>query len=248
MIKYLLTRPVTLTMTMVLVILLGVIAYTKINRQILPSGFSYASMFVRISNFNLSPEETDKQIGDPISGMLRTVKNIDTITATSTDDSLRLNIRFLPSANMVTAYSEVQSVIDRSREFLPENVEVRIFSWNPDTEAIMWIGYLPEAGTSRVDAKQIFENKIKPKILRINGVADVGAFGFRSPNAVVKLNPVLMESYGISPSKVVNALRQSNLTASLGTANKIPVVLKNEVTSIDEIKNVEINPGIRIST
>ncbi|MEZ4740906.1 MAG: efflux RND transporter permease subunit [Bdellovibrionota bacterium] len=244
--KWILNRPVTLTMAIALIILLGVLSFIKVKRQINPDGFEPRYLYVSVYNIQLSPDEADKAIAEPLSGLFRTIKNIERVNSRSHDNRVSFDLEFLPTANMRTTYLEIQTVLDRSREFIPKNSKFFIWRWNPNASPILWAGLQMTKDLPAEAVENIFESHIRPSIQRIEGVASVDVYGLRPKKISISLKEELIRQYKITALDVINELQNHSISSSLGKSGDIPVIFLNQISNIEEITSIQIKPGVSI--
>ena len=72
------TRPVTVAMCLIALLVVGGVAYVRVPIKLFPSGFQPPFMYVWLgySHRNASPQEAEQQIAIPLEEKLRTVKGI----------------------------------------------------------------------------------------------------------------------------------------------------------------------------
>jgi len=73
--KFSIKRPVTVTMILMAVLVVGFISYYRIKLDLFPSGLSIPYMGVWVPYRDANPKEIEEQIVKPIEGELKTVKN-----------------------------------------------------------------------------------------------------------------------------------------------------------------------------
>ena len=76
--------------------------------------------------------------------------------------------------------------------------------------SLAWDGRQSELNT-------IAEHTVLPRILRLEGVADVDLQGIRRREIIVELDRDVMSSHGIDISRVQRSLRANNINLSAGS-------------------------------
>ncbi len=72
-------RPVTVMMGLLTILVLGVIAYTRIKIELFPSGMEQKRLYVRADYDNSTPLDTLDKVVEPMEDILGTVTGIDRI-------------------------------------------------------------------------------------------------------------------------------------------------------------------------
>ena len=128
-------RPVTILMAFAALLVVGVIAYTKITIELFPPGFTPPFLFVNIPYPNSNPYEIEEKITRPVEESLQTVRNITNINSSSGTDGSVVWITFKQNADMTLAYNQVRDRMERVMAELPSDVEryyVNSFSNNDE--------------------------------------------------------------------------------------------------------------------
>ena len=108
-----------------------------------------------------------------------------------------VRVDFKAGTDMDLAAMEVRDRVDQARGVLPTDLDrVSIWRWQTDQREIMdvsvaWRG----AGNRLVD---IVRKVIEPRLLRINGVANVGIGGIEEKQLIVELDQEQLESHGVT--------------------------------------------------
>ena len=87
------TRPVTVIMLLVAVLVVGSIAYTRIPLGLLPLGLEGQWIHVTVPYRNAGPEEVEQKITRPLEEALATVPRIDKLRTSSYGSNANANIR-----------------------------------------------------------------------------------------------------------------------------------------------------------
>jgi HAE1 family hydrophobic/amphiphilic exporter-1 len=121
-------RPVTVTMCLVALLVVGAVAYTHIPVKLFPSGFDPPHLWVGVQYRNATPQELEQQVARPLEERLRTVKGIEKIWSYSSSRwGVDASLRFRQDADMVLAYNQVVDQIERFKPELPEDVRDNVW-------------------------------------------------------------------------------------------------------------------------
>ncbi len=171
-------RPVTVTMCLLALLVVGAVAYSQIPVKLFPSGFDPPYLGVGIQYRGATPRELEQQIARPLEERLRTVKGIEKIWSySSSRRGVNAHMRFRQDADMVLAYNQVVDQVERLKPELPEDARDNIWIWkhNDEGQSIMWAGVAID--TTIVDPFQFLEAHVKRPLERIDGVAKVDIWG-----------------------------------------------------------------------
>jgi HAE1 family hydrophobic/amphiphilic exporter-1 len=209
-------------MVFVAMLVLGVIAYSRIPLQLLPSDLSHPFIFIYISFPNANPSEVEKQITEPLEEVLSTVGNLKKLRTVSEANGARLYIEFQAGTQMDVAYTEVRDKIDRVRsgagsagQGFPDEVE-RIFirKFNPTNQPIAYIGVTYEEEIS--DPHHILEHRIRKRLERMKGIAKVDILGAWEKEIAVDLAMDRLKARGVGFYHMVQGLKKASFNMPSG--------------------------------
>ena len=215
--RFSISRPVTVAMCLVALLVIGSVSYMKIRLQAFPSGWEWKRLWVWVDSRDTSPKENDQEICRLFETYLGTVKNLRSMRTWAAKDWADASLRFRPETDMSLAYNQVMDRLDRLKLELPPEKRDRtgVWKYNEETDQeIIWMGLAPPAGVD--DIQSFIENKVQRRLERIDGVAKISFWGrFRKEIMVVVLQE-RMRSLGVRPADVVQALQGENFALAGG--------------------------------
>ena len=243
------TRPVTVTMCLVALLVVGIVAYARLQVQAFPSGMQNRRLWVGIDYPGMSPQEIDRNYRQPIEERMRTVKNYKYIESwSSTGWGLWMGLEFRPDADLDLAYNQMLDRLERAKLELPEEIRdyVYIHKFNADTDtSIMWMGVsIPEGIT---DPYEFLDKNVRRPIERIKGVASLNIWGAHQREVMVEVDLERMATHGVGNYALIQALRSDNFALSGGYVKeggkKLFVRSAANYESLQEVGNVPIRLG-----
>ena len=167
-------------MIIISIIVIGTISLYRIPLLYLPE-ISGNSLNVHIPYKSSSPEEVESLITLHVEDALGTVKHVETLESSSLEDGSWITLEFKRGTNIDIAALEVKDKIEQVRNKLPEDVEnIRIHRWKTGDLAVIQFRVSTHGDISKLYT--IVENVIRPRIQRINGVANVDIHGIKKNN------------------------------------------------------------------
>ncbi len=215
--RFSITRPVTVAMCLVALLVIGCVSYAKIRLQAFPSGWEWKRLWVWVDSRDTSPRENDQEICRLFESYLGTVKNLRSMRTWAGKDWANAGLRFRPETDMSLAYNQVMDRLDRLKLELPPEKRERtgVWKYNEETDQeIIWMGVAPPEGLD--DIQSFIEDRVQRRLERIDGVAKISFWGrFRKEITVVVLQE-RMRSLGVRPADVVQALQGENFALAGG--------------------------------
>ncbi|GAW92432.1 efflux RND transporter permease subunit [Calderihabitans maritimus] len=228
-------RPVTVVMVICIVLLLGGISLSRLAIDLYPDiKLPVAAVVTNYSG--ASPEEIEKLVTRPLEEILGTVNNVDQIVSESYAGTSLVVVWFDWGTDMDFATLQMREKIDFIKPFLPEDVESpKVLKMDPNMMPVVEAAV--SGGRSQVELKRLVEDVIQNRLERLEGVATVYVSGGLTREIQVLVDPVKLQSYGLSLEQIKQTLRGENLNLSSGEI----VEGKTElfVRTLGEFRNVE---------
>lgn len=169
-------KPYTVIVGIVLVIILGVVSFTNMTADLLPSmNLPYAVVITTYPG--ASPEEVELAVSKPVESSMATISNISNISSVSRENMSLVICEFEESANMDSVTIEMRENLDQISSYWSESVgKPIIMKLNPDMLPIMVAAVSKDDLTSAQVTEYVAEF-ITPEIESIVGVASVSSTG-----------------------------------------------------------------------
>ncbi len=243
MAKLAITRPVTVIMSLLALIVVGYIAYTQIAVELMPAGFSPPYLGVYAPYPNANPEEVEQFIARPIEEVVRTIKGIKTVSTRSFTSGCWTFLHFNQGTDMDLAYSQLRDRMERVRPDLPEDLErTYIRKWSNDDDPVIWLSLSYDKAID--DPFFLIEQYIKKPLERIDGVASVEIEGVDEKSVQIRVKQDAVKRYRINLYEVIQKLRNDNFAMSSGNLRegnqKIYVRSVGKFKTLDDIRRIPV--------
>ena len=207
-------RPVFATVINLVVLLVGIIAYTRLPVRLIPN-VDTPVVTVNTGYPGASAQVIESQITQPIEDALSGVEGIDFISSVSREQSSQVTIRFNLDRDPDGAASDVRDRVGQARGFLPDEAnEPIIQKQEADQQPIIYLAFSSDRH-SNVELADTAERLVKDRIQTIPGVAQAQVFA--STYAMrVWLQPQRLAGFGLTPPDVEAALRAQNVEIPAG--------------------------------
>lgn len=243
-------RPITTLMIILTAVVIGVISLYKIPLSYLPE-ITGNSLRVHIPYRSSSPQEIEDLITIHVEDALGTVKLVETIESTSTGESSDVTLVFKMGTDMDIAALEVKENVEQIRHKLPEDIEkIRIYRFKSGDLPIVELSVSFHGDVSEL--YDIVEDVLKPKIQRIDGVANVNVLGIEQKQLFVELDLERLKSHNIDTYALRKYMKSNNVNISAGNliGGPIKYIVRTigEFQNVNEISNLPVNEkGIKLS-
>ncbi|MCF7926650.1 MAG: efflux RND transporter permease subunit [Candidatus Izimaplasma sp.] len=196
LISYSVNRAITVFMAVIIVIVFGVVSYTNLTTDLLPS-LNIPYSVVVTTYPTASPEEVEEVVTKPLEETLATITNVKQITSQSSENFSLLFLEFNGDTDMDSAIIEMRENLDGVQATFPDMVgNSRIIKINPDMMPIMQLSVSKE-GLSQQELTNYVEEEVLPQLERVPGVASVSASGLYESELQVLLDEEQLTSYNM---------------------------------------------------
>lgn len=183
--KFSVKKPYTVLVGVVMAIVLGVVAFTRMTADLLPS-MSLPYAIVMTTYVGASPETVETVVTKPIESSMATVSNIESISSVSSENYSMVILEFSQTANMDSISLEIREKLDQITGYWNDDLigNPMIMKLNPDMMPVM----IAAAGVEGMDVAEVsayVQDIIVPELESIEGVASVSPTGLIEENVNV---------------------------------------------------------------
>ena len=242
--KFAIERPVTISVTLLAILVIGFIAFQQIPIELLPSGFRAPYLGVWVPYRNANPKEIEEQIARPVEEEVRTIHGVKQVRSFSHTDGCWVGMEFIQGTDMDFAYDQLRDRMERVKPILPDDIDryyLRKFGRDDEPVILLSIS-IPE---SVDDPYYLVEHYIKRPIERIDGVANIEVWGAFEKVIQILVNQDKIDAYGVNLFETIQQLRQDNFAISSGWVieggKKFLVRSLGRFQDLEDIRNIPLN-------
>jgi multidrug efflux pump subunit AcrB len=227
-----------------LILIIGPLAAMRTPTDIFPD-IKVPVIGVAWTYTGLSPDDMANRIITPYERILpTTVNDVEHIESTSLPGMGIVKIYFQPNVDIRTATAQVTSVSQTALKQMPPGVQPPlILNYNASTVPILQL-----ASSSKTQSEQQVldqtQNFIRPILSTVPGAAIPYSYGGRVRQVQIDLDPVALQSKGLSAQDVANAIAAQNQITPVGQIKvgglQYDVQLNDAVPTIEDLNNVPI--------
>ncbi|MFH1776580.1 MAG: efflux RND transporter permease subunit [Candidatus Omnitrophota bacterium] len=244
---YSVKRKITTLMIFAGILLIGITSLLRLPVELMPNlSFGNVTIIINVRG-GIPPEEIEQRITKKIEEAVSGVSHLKSIESTSEENTSTVVLKFEPGIDMDFAALEVREKFARVKNKLPSEIEKPIIAKYEYSDVPIMIlamtggkRYTPEA------LGKIIDDSLKPRLERIDGVAEVEVGGRRERKILVELSERKLQSFAISIQKVINVLNTNNLNLLAGDIESEDNILV--IRTIGEFKEVRDISNIGIAT
>jgi CzcA family heavy metal efflux pump len=222
--------------------LAGVYSALRTPSSVFPQT-NFPRVVILVDNGVMPADEMMATITRPIEEAMKDIPGSLTVRSTTGRGSAEVSVFFDWRVDMIQSENYVNSRLAQIRAELPATARTTV--WRLTFSAFPIIGI--SLTSPRRDLMQLWETArydVKPRLLRIPGVARVDLVGGRTPEYHVVVDPRRLLAAGLTLPQVTEALNRSNLIAPTGMHEEnytlYLAVVDGRVHGIEDIENLAV--------
>jgi multidrug efflux pump subunit AcrB len=239
-----LARPYTFIVLALLILLVSPVMILRTPTDIFPN-IDIPVIAVAWQYTGMNPEELEGRLTNTFERLLTiVVDNIEHIESTTVNGQAIVKIYLQHGASLDTANAQVTSGSQTILRFLPPGtLPPLIINYSASTVPILQLG-LSGNGLSEQQLNDLGQNFLRPQLVTVPGSVIPFLYGGKQRQVMIDLNPGLMQSKGLAPQDVLNAVQQQNLILPSGTAKMGPfeydVRLNASTRTVPELNDLPV--------
>ena len=198
---------------LVFLLITGALVYTVVPKEAEPD-VNIPIIYTTVTLQGISPTDAERLLVKPMEQELRTVEGVKEMRSSAFEGGAYVLLEFEAGFDSDKALADVRDKVKDARpEMPPEADEPKTHEVNLSLFPILVVtlaGDIPESALLRVARNLQDEIEAIPAVLNANIAGD------REEQVEILIDPLLLESYGISASEAVNAVNRSNRLIAAG--------------------------------
>ncbi|MEO0545983.1 MAG: efflux RND transporter permease subunit [Pseudomonadota bacterium] len=220
-IRFAIDRPIAVIAAVLIAILFGGIALSRIPIQLAPD---VRKPIVVIETVwpGAAPSEVEREIVNPQEEALRGLEGLEIMTSRSLTGRAEVTLEFAVGTQMSQSLLLVSNRLDRVSGYPDEADEPSLNTSGSDDSPIAWVLLTAQDGNTRSMPTygDFVEDVIKDRVERIEGVSAVNIFGGVTRELQVVIDPRRLSRYQLTVPEVVRVLRAENISISAGDVDE----------------------------
>ena len=208
-------RPVLAIVMSITIVLFGVIGISLLGIREYPS-VDPPVISVRTSYTGANADVIEAQITEPLEEAINGIQGIKSMSSTSNDGTSNITVEFDVGADLEAAANDVRDKVAGAQRNLPPDAEPPVVSKSDaDSNPIIYLSVQSEV-RSLLDVSYLADNIFKERLQTIAGVSRVQIWGDKEYAIRLRMDPLKMASYGITPLDVLQKVQSENVELPSG--------------------------------
>lgn len=208
------SRPVLAGVMSVLLILFGIVGYTFLGTREYPVTDSPIVTVTTVYP-GASADIIASQVTKPLEEAIAEANGIRAISSVSREQVSIVTVEFNLSTDLEAAANDVRDKVSKSRQQLPTDIEPTIVEKSGPPDFLVFLTVQSDT-KSLEDITDFVNINIKERLQSIPGVRLVDSYAGRKRAMRLRMDPVKLAAYGLTPSDIQTALQRENVDLPSG--------------------------------
>ena len=210
-----LTRPVTLVVAVLGLLVFSLMAVMSIPVDIFPK-LNSPTIYIAQSYGGMLPSQMEGFMATRYQNQMLYVSGIKNVEVKNVQGLTLVKCSFYENTNMAQAAGEVANQVSRVQSYLPPGSQPPVVvRFDASTLPVGELVF-SSATRSLSEIQDLASTKIRPLLARIPGASSPPPFGGNERTIVIRVDPGKMQSYGFTPDQIVQAIVQENQISPAG--------------------------------
>ena len=219
LIQFAVDYPVTISMAILGICILGYISYSRLGVDLFPD-LNSPRLFVEIQAGEKAPEEIEKQYVEQIEALSMRQQGVTQVSSVTRIGSAHVTVEYSWEKDMDEAFLDLQKALNDFNQ--AEDLDrIGVTQYDPNSAPVMLIGISHESINDLNELRKIAENYVSNEMIRLEGVAQVTLSGQQEQEVVIEPVPHKMEAYQLTPDDITQKIQSFNQNVSGGTVEDL---------------------------
>lgn len=231
------------TVIIVIILLGGVFAYSKMQTALFPE-ITFPKIKIIADAGQQPVDKMMMTVTKQLETAIKQIPDLQTLRSTTSRGSCEISAFLNWNADVDLAQQRIQSRISEITNALPPGVSISVERMNPSILPVM--GYSLEShNRTPIEMKMLAMYTIKPFLSRVQGVSEVRVIGGKTKEYDVVLDQQKMNALSITPAMVSAVIGQNNIMESNGYLNDYRqmylTITDASMNSLDQLQNIVVS-------
>ena len=250
-VEALLRRPYFIYSFLTLFVFLGAVGYHKLDRKLFPDS-NYPTIAVVVVNPGDSAKSLASNVAVPVEEELYTLDKIRRVYSTTIDEVSVISAEFEYTKDIDGAANDVTNALDNVRSQLPASIlSPKIMKITAATAPIITYSVSAKEGNIPLeDVRQLAENQIRHRLLKLDGIANVDIFGGYKKEIEIIVDKAKLDRFGLDLALVMAKLQANDSDFAVGfienRSDRFLLKSSGKRDSIAALKTMHLTPDITL--
>lgn len=212
--------PVTVSMVVLGVLLLGYISFDKLGVELFPN-MNNPKLYMELEAGERPPEEMERQYVEQLEALAIRQADVTGVSSTSMVGTAQIVVEYAWDKNMDNAFLDLQKAVNSYAQN-DDNIDaITISQYDPNTSPIVELTLSNDNIDDLNELRKTAENYIRNELIRLEGIADVEISGEQQQEVYIETKQYLLDAFGLSLSSISSAIQDFNQNLSGGNIEEM---------------------------
>lgn len=232
---YALKNKNTIFLITLAIILFGVISYNSLPKELMPE-INIPTVIIQTVYPGNPPADMENLVTKVIEKEIKTIKGIDDIKSTSSQDISMIIIEFNFGTNIKDALQDVKDAVDKAKSDLPDDLPQDPLVKDVDLSEMPVIN-INLSGDFSLEELKDYAEFLQDEIETVYEISKVNIKGIEDRELQINVDPLKLDAYQLSFSDIENAINSENVSISGGEIKMGNV--RRSIRVVGEYKNIK---------
>ncbi|MEA1891510.1 MAG: efflux RND transporter permease subunit [Campylobacterota bacterium] len=247
MYRFAINKPISTLMYVLTLVIFGFMSFKSMPSALFPN-IDFPIVTIKTIYPGAEAGTIESEITDKIEEAVSRIGGIDTIISSSSEEVSVVAVKFFLQRDINEAANDIRDKV--SAVILPTDSKTPLIS-KLDIGGAPVINIFVTAKNDTIKNLMIFtDEKVKPKIQKINGVGAVNIIGYKDREIKIYPNPRLLNKFNITINELNTIIARENVKIDGGKlitkTEEFILKTKADALTIDELKNIKIRDDIKL--
>jgi hydrophobe/amphiphile efflux-1 (HAE1) family protein len=235
-------RPVFTAMMSLTLIVLGVLAVTRLGTDLYPD---VTFPFVTITTVypGASPQDIEETVTRPIEDAVSSISGVDRVFSWSREDASLVFVRFKLSVSLDEGTQSIRDKVGVAQGQLPLGAKVPVIA-QYDISAQPVLVFSAASGADPIALREMLDDQVRPRLEQLEGVAAVRIIGGGEPEVAVDLFRDRLAALGVTPDAVFQRIQAEHRDLPGGRyptgSTEVGIRVRGEFEDVDQLRAMPV--------
>lgn len=212
-------NPVTISMIVFAILLLGKISYDRLSVDLLPD-MNTPRLFVEFEAGERPPEEIEKMFVESMESMAIRQSDVVQVSSVIRAGTARVTVEYVQNKDMDEAFLDLQKAMAP----FSQNADIEsinITQHDPNTAPVMLIAMSHHSIEDMAELRKMADSYIRNELIRLEGVAEVALSGQEVPVLTIETDPYMLSAFGLTMEEIASRIETNNQSISGGRVSEL---------------------------
>jgi len=248
MYKLAINKPISTLMYVITLVIFGYMSFKAMPAALFPN-IDFPIVTIKTIYPGAESSTMESQVTDKIEEAISRIGGIDTITSTSSEGVSVVMVKFFLELDINEATNDVRDKV--AAITLPTDAQTPLVSkLDIGGASVINVFLTPNEGSAIKDLMLFADEKVKPRLQKINGVGAVNIIGYKDREIKIYPDPNLLNKFAITVAELNDIVARENVKIGGGklisTRQEFILKTKADALSVRELEEIIVKDSIKL--